>query len=152
MSAPRSRTLYALLQEQAERHPDRVAVVSDERQTSYAELAEAAGRMAAGLRARGIGRGTRVGILIDNRREWLEAMFGAVALGAVAVPFSTWSKEAELEFLIADAGIDALIAVDRVAEQDFAAALANLRRDPGRFPRLRLVAILGAPPHPGWIE
>src|SRR5437762_3473037 len=99
MQPPYSRTWFALLCEQAERHPDRIAMISGGTEASYRKLAERAGRLATGLKARGIGRGSRVGILIDNRVEWLEAMFGAVALGAVAVPFSTWSKEAELEFL-----------------------------------------------------
>ena len=151
MTIPQSRTLYALLREQAARFPEHAAVISDGRETRHRELADAAGRVAAGLQARGIAHGSRVGILIDNRREWLEATFGAVALGAVAVPFSTFSKEAELEFLLADAEIDALIAVDAVAGQDFAVALNNLLRDPGRFPRLRLVAMLGGTLQPGWV-
>ena len=150
MQPPSSRTLFRLLCEQADRFPAGIAVISGGRATSYAELADAAGRVAAGLAARGIGRGSRVGILIDNRREWLEAAIGVTAAGAVAVPFSTWSKEAELDFLFADAEIDALIAADRVAGQDFVAALANLLRDPARFPRLRLVAVIGAA-QPGWI-
>jgi fatty-acyl-CoA synthase len=151
MNAPYSRTLFALLCEQAERHPNRIAVISGGDETSYRELAEAAGRVAGGLRVRGIGRGSRLGILIDNRREWLEALFGAVALGAVAVPFSTWSKEAELDFLFADAEIDALVAVDRVGAQDFASAIANLLSQPGRFPRLHTIAMLGGVPQLGWI-
>jgi fatty-acyl-CoA synthase len=151
MQPPCSRTLFALLCQQAERHPDRIAVISGARETSYRKLAERAGRIAAGLQAGGIGSGSRVGILIDNRVEWLEAMFGAAALGAVAVPFSTWSKEAELEFLFADAEIDALIAADRVAGQDFAATIATLLRQPERFPQLRTIAILGAASQPGRI-
>lgn len=142
MQPPSSRTLFALLCEQAERFPDRPAVISGGVETSYRDLARAAGRIAAGLQARGLGPGSRVGILIDNRREWLEAAFAAAALGAVAVPFSTWSKEVELAFLLADAEIEALIAADRVAGQNFAAMLADLLRDPERFPRLRLVATL----------
>jgi fatty-acyl-CoA synthase len=96
MRLPHSRTLFELLCEQAERYPDRTAVISDERATTYRDLAHGAGRIATALRARGIGRGDRVGILINNRPEWLEACFGTTALGAVAVPFSTWSKPGEL--------------------------------------------------------
>lgn len=147
MEMPQSRTLFALLREQADRFSDRAAVISGGRETGYRALADAAGRVAAGLATRGIGHGSRVGILIDNRLEWLEAAIGAAAAGAVAVPFSTFSKAAELEFLFADAAIDALIA----AGQDFASALRNLLRVAGRFPRLRLVAILGAVAEPGWI-
>src|SRR5579872_4403627 len=98
MNPPRSRTLFDLLSEQAERYPERVAVICGERRATYRDLADAAGRVGAALCAHGIGRGDRVGILINNRLEWLEACFGAAAAGATAVPFSTWSKPAELAF------------------------------------------------------
>ena len=84
------------IREQAERYPERVAAVDMAGQATYRELAARAGRVAAALQARGIGCGSRVGLLINNRREFLEAAFGGAALGAVVVPFSTWSKENEL--------------------------------------------------------
>lgn len=148
MKAPYSRTLFELLCEQAERNPERPAAIGGERQASYADLADGAGRIAAALRARGIGRGDRVGILVNNRIEWLEACFGAAALGAVAVPFSTWSKPVELEYLLADAKIDALIAIDHFGEQDFAAALARLAPEAAG---LRFVVMIGGALQPGWI-
>src|SRR6266700_3604857 len=120
MMPPDSRTLFGLLREQAGRYPDRPAVICGERIATYRDLAAGAGRIGAALGARGIGRGDRVGILVNNRLEWLEACFGITALGAVAVPFSTWSKPAELEFLLADSEVDALIAVASFAGQDFA--------------------------------
>ena len=105
---PSSRTLFGLIREQAARYPEHVAAVDAAGQATYRELAARAGRVAAALQARGIGRGTRVGLLINNRREFLEAAFGAAALGAVVVPFSTWSKENELAYLLADSEIEAL--------------------------------------------
>ncbi|HEV2334392.1 MAG TPA: AMP-binding protein, partial [Stellaceae bacterium] len=85
MRPPENRTLFALLCEQADRFPERIAIISGERAATYRELADGAGRIAAALQTRGIGRGDRVGILVNNRLEWLEACFGASALGAVAV-------------------------------------------------------------------
>jgi fatty-acyl-CoA synthase len=148
MRPPLSRTLYGLLCEQAERYPARPAVICSERSASYAELAAAAGRIAAALRARGVGRGERVGILFENRLEWLEACFGAAALGAVAVPFSTWSKPSELAFLLDDSEAAALISVAGFGGQDFAAALATLAP---RRPRLRVIVLLGGERQPGWV-
>src|SRR5206468_7176467 len=74
-------------------------------------------RSAAALQARGIGSGDRVGILVNNRLEWLEACFGIAALGAVAVPISTWSKPGELAFLLADSEIVALFAITRFGDR-----------------------------------
>jgi fatty-acyl-CoA synthase len=161
MKSPDSRTLFELLREQATRFPGHVAVICGEREATYRDLADGAGRIGAALRDYGIGRGDRVGILVNNRLEWLEASFGATALGAVAVPFSTWSKPAELAYLLADSMVDALIAVDSFGGQDFAEALAALVPEacaamPGRwrsrdFPRLRLIVMLGGNIQPGWI-
>src|SRR5438034_1659251 len=148
MTPPHNRTLFDLLLEQVENYADRTAVICGERVATYRDLADGAGRIGAALRAHGIGRGDRVGILVNNRLEWLEACFGATALGAVAVPFSTWSKPPELAYLLADSGIAALIAVDSFGGEDFAAALAALAPS---SPRLRLVVMLGGAVRPGWI-
>ncbi len=148
MRPPDSRTLFDLLREQAELYPDCIAVICGERLATYRDLADGAGRIGAALRANGIGHGDRVGILVNNRLEWLEACFGATALGAVAVPFSTWSKPPELAYLLADSEVAALIAVDAFGGEDFAAALTALAPN---SPHLRLVVMLGGAVRRGWI-
>src|SRR5438874_5137805 len=161
MIPPRSRTLYGLIQEQAGRFPERIAVICGKRQATYRALADAAGRIAAGLQAAGFGHGDRVGLLIENRLEWLECCFGAAGIGATIVPFSTWSKPQELAYLLADAEIDALFAVEAFAGQNFAEALTALvpeasNAPPGEwssrdFPRLRQIVMLGRTRQRGWI-
>jgi len=148
MTPPDSRTLFGLLREQAGRYADRIAVICGERAPTYRDLADGAGRIGAALRAHGIGRGDRVGILVNNRLEWLEACFGATALGAVAVPFSTWSKPPELAFLLADSAVQALIAVDTFGGEDFAASLVALASN---SQHLHLIVMLGGETRPGWI-
>src|SRR6266567_3660166 len=148
MMPPEGRTLFDLLREQAGRYPDRPAVICGERVATYRDLADGAGRIGAALKTHGIGRRDRVGILVNNRLEWLEACFGATALGAVAVPFSTWSKPPELAYLLADSEVAALIGVDSFGGEDFAAALAALAPN---SPHLRLIVMLGGEIRPGWI-
>jgi fatty-acyl-CoA synthase len=148
MKPPFSRTLFELICEQAERFPQLAAVICGERMASYQDLADGAGRIAAALKAHGVRRGERVGILVNNRLEWLESCFGATALGATAVPFSTWSKPAELAYLLADSEVSALIAIDRFGGQDFSPAIARITPD---CPLLRLVVMLGEDVRPGWI-
>src|SRR5712691_7992133 len=110
MRPPSSRTLFGLLLEQVQKFPDRSAVIDGERRVSYRDLAAAAARVAGAMSAHAIGHGRRIGILINNRHEWLECCFAAAAVGAVAVPFSTWSKKDELDYLLADSRIDLLFA------------------------------------------
>lgn len=154
MKPPYSRTLFELLDEQAARHPERTAAVHEGRSISYPELAQRSRQVAAALRARNVRRGERIAILINNRIEWLEACFGASALGAVVVPFSTWSKPAELDFLLNDSQAVMLIAVGRFGDQNFAEGLSGLMPElatvrPGetlraaRFPNLRGVVAVG---------
>ena len=147
MRPPRARTLFGLVREQAERYGERPAVICGERVASYRALADRAGRIAAALQARGFERGDRIGVLIENRLEWLEAVIGIGGIGATAVPLSTWSKPPELEFLLQDSAVSALFAADGFGGQDFAAALAELAP---RCPGLRLIVMLGGELRPDW--
>jgi fatty-acyl-CoA synthase len=151
MHAPNSRTLADLLFEQAARYGEATAVICGDRIVSYAELMQRAGRIAAGLRKRGVRRGDRVGVLINNRLEWLEAFFGAMITGATVVAFSTWSKRDELAWLLEDSEISVLVALDRFGDQSFAEDLHALvpqarSATPWQsptYPRLRHIVLLG---------
>ncbi|MDZ7839608.1 MAG: class I adenylate-forming enzyme family protein [Gammaproteobacteria bacterium] len=154
MKAPHSRTLYDLLDEQANRYPDRLAAIHDDRSATYSELDRRSRVVAAALKARGICAGDRVALLLHNSIEWLEVCFGISALGAVVVPISTWSKAAELEFLLDDSKAVFLVTLDSLGSQDFARDLCQLipeleqKESPEsltceRFPTLRGIAILG---------
>ena len=148
MTPPFSRTLPALLDEQALRSGENVAVISEGISTTYADLAHRAGQLASGLRARGVKRGDRVGLLASNRTQWLEIFFGALATGAVLVPISTWSTQAELEFILADSGVTTLFSVASVGKEDFVTSLAALRP---RLPRLQTLVMI-ADAAPGWLD
>lgn len=161
--APHARTLPELLEEIAERYPETPAVICQGRETGYAALARRVAAVTAALRARGVRRGDRVGLLVNNCAEWLEAAFGAMAAGATLVPFSTWSTRTELGFLLEDSGVRTLIALPHFGREDFLAGLAALVPEaaeaaPGqwrsaRFPHLRdLILVEGgdATPGRGW--
>lgn len=153
MRAPNSRTFFDMIEEQAARYPEAVAVIVEDRFVSYGALALRARRVAAALRARGIGRGDRVGILINNRIEWLDVFFGAAALGAVVVPFSTWSTRSEIDFLLEDSQVALLVSLNQFGDQDFAAHLAALAPEltqnvsegarAARYPHLRGIVFVG---------
>ena len=85
MRAPYSRTMFELLDEQSGQHG--TAVICGEETVSYAALAARARQAATVLRGHGIGRGDRVGMIVNNRIEWLEIAFGAWLLGAVPTQF-----------------------------------------------------------------
>jgi fatty-acyl-CoA synthase len=152
---PFSRTVDALLAEQAQRYPDTLAVVAGGCRVTYADLQARAQRLARRLRALGVRRGLRVGLLMSNRVEWVESFFAAAITGATVVPISTWSKAAELEFILADAQVDTLIAQASCGQEEFLSVLLGLLpgakdRPSGAWssasvPALRQVFVVNAP-------
>ena len=138
MQAPYSRSLGELLDEQAGRCPDAPAVLHDGRSLTYAALNDRAARASAVWQGLGVRRGDRVAVLVNNRPEWLELAFGAWRLGAVLAPFSTWSTRAELDFLLADSGVRAIVALPRFGQEDYAGILRDLTAAPGRATMLLL--------------
>ncbi|GAC1570870.1 MAG: long-chain fatty acid--CoA ligase [Candidatus Elarobacter sp.] len=83
-------------------------------QTLALSSADVHGRAAAvahALRARGVQRGDRVGILANNRYEWLIADYGILYAGAVVVPVYATAAEDQIRFIAADSELK-LIFVD----------------------------------------
>jgi fatty-acyl-CoA synthase len=161
MNPPTSLTFPDLIAEQVALMGDGIAVIDQGKAYSYADLAKRAGRLAVGLRAAGLKRGDRIGILVSNRIEWLEIFFGATMAGAVVVPISTWSKPAELEFILNDAEISTLFTLPSAGREDFVAGLRSLVPEvfaaqkwvSARFPALRSLIMVGAePPSAGWLS
>lgn len=117
---------------------------------TYDELWRESRRYAKGFLASGVGRGTRIGVLMPNRAEWLAAAFGVAMAGGVLVPLSTFATGEELAQLIAHSGISALIAQRGFARSPLEALAADV---PGllggapiysvRFPQLRRVYDVG---------
>ncbi len=81
----------------------RIAVREPNRALSYAELEERCSRLGGWLRARGVARGDRVALLLGNGTPFLEAVFAAARLGAIAVPINTRLAPPEVRELLDDA-------------------------------------------------
>ena len=101
------------------------------RSISYAELAERVERAAATLARRSVEIEHRVLLVLDDTPAFAAAFWGAVRLGAVAVPVNTLMADAEYEFLLNDSR-----AKVAVAEPALAVRLRALR---SRCPWLREV-------------
>jgi fatty-acyl-CoA synthase len=115
-----------LLGERARLTPDKIALVDVAlgQRFNYRELNQRARRMVAVWRhICGLRKGDRVGILSQNRVEFLDAFFAAGKCGAVLVPVNTRLAVAEMEYIIRDSGLKALLYGD-----DFADAVRNLKQ------------------------
>ncbi len=70
---------------------------------SYPDLDLRCGRLAGGLRAADLEPGDRVGIVSQNRSEFLEVVFGTLRSGVVPVPINTRLTRETIAFIAADA-------------------------------------------------
>jgi fatty-acyl-CoA synthase len=67
---------------------DQRAIADQDRTLSYRDLRERISRCAAVLAGEGLSRGDRVALALGNRSAYLEVVFGAAQLGAIAVPIN----------------------------------------------------------------
>ena len=93
---------------------------------NYATLWERSVEVARALRAAGICKGDRVGVLMTNRPEFLASMFGIALAGGVTVAFSTFSTTPELKHLLQVAGVSVLLVESQVAQKNFASMLCDI--------------------------
>lgn len=143
-----------LIAKRAELTPDRVALEDScsGRVRTYAELDDAAARVAAVLAGVGVVPGDRVAILCRNRPEFFEVLFGCAKLGAVMVPLNWRAPAAELAPAV-ERACPALLIFGRedracAAELFAPASMTGLDLDgagPGGYPA-RLAAAI---PHAG---
>src|SRR5512139_3498835 len=102
------RTLIDLIHARARSQPSTAALAGDGVSHTWAQLAAQIAGVAASLRGLGVGHGDRVAILGTNSLGWLETFLGIHQTGAVAVPINHRLKPAELDRMLADAGVVAL--------------------------------------------
>ncbi|HZM30022.1 MAG TPA: class I adenylate-forming enzyme family protein [Acidimicrobiales bacterium] len=95
-----------------------LAVRGDDR-LSYAEAESRSGALARGLLAAGAGKGTRVGLLAGNGPDWIVGWLGITRMGAVAVLLNTYSKAAELGWLLRHGDVQVLLTVDGLLGHDY---------------------------------
>jgi long-chain acyl-CoA synthetase len=110
-------SLAGLLDDAARDFPHAPALHFEGRTTSYAQLAEQSGRFAGALAGLGVGRGTRVGLILPNCPQAVVALFGALRLGATVVQNNPLYTERELDHQLADAGVEVLVCLDMVYDR-----------------------------------
>ena len=103
----------------AESYGDHELIVLDRQRLSFAEAEARSATLARGLLADGVGKGTRVGLLMPNGPDWLVAMLAVTRIGALLVPINTFSKGRELAWILKHADVDTLLTVSRFLSHDY---------------------------------
>jgi len=106
----KERTLGRLLEAQATMHGDRAFLdFKGEEEISYRRLNERANRFANGFLARGIGKDSKVALMLPNCPEYLYCWFGLAKIGAVMVPVNTAHKGELLAYILDQSDAEAVI-------------------------------------------
>ena len=98
----------------AEATRQRIALITDGRSYTFADLLDTAQRLAGALSHRGVRRGDRVAIALENSWECVVAIYATLLAGGVFVPVNPQTKAEKLEYILRDSGARALIADGRL--------------------------------------
>ncbi|MFF5985872.1 class I adenylate-forming enzyme family protein [Prauserella flavalba] len=98
-----------LVRRGASRFADRTAVVVGDREFTFAEVDERSSRLANALLAMGAGRGSRVGLLVDNGEWSVPLEFACLKAGITRVPLNARLSAEEHARMLADADATVLV-------------------------------------------
>lgn len=111
IQGPTSRNLANSLRDTAARLPDRPALLGGATLT-YRQLNTRVDEVAAAFQASGLVPGDRVALLLGNSRYFVEALYGALRAGLVAVPVNTAFTAEEISAILTDSGARAVVVGD----------------------------------------
>ena len=127
----RDRVLGRLVADKARERGDRPFIRFEGRTITYRDVDAIGNRLANGLAAQGVGKGTHVALMIDNKPEIILLYVALGKLGAVSVPLNTAAKGELLAYYLEQSDTEVLIAD--------AALVPRLAAIGGRVPKLRNV-------------
>ncbi|MCX7571698.1 long-chain-fatty-acid--CoA ligase [Tumebacillus sp. DT12] len=103
------------LRRAAANHPDVAAILFLDKTIQYRDLDAQVDRFAAGLAQLGLKKGSRVAMLLGNSPEFIIAYYAIARLGAVSVPINPLYTPGEIQYILADAGVEAVVSVAPLA-------------------------------------
>lgn len=110
--------IHDLLQHSAARLPNKVALVCDNQRLTYAEIDTMANRLANAMIERGVRRGDRVAIYLNNSIETVVSIFATLKAGGTFVVINHTTKRDKLIYILNNCRATALLAETRVGIQN----------------------------------
>lgn len=111
------RLLREGLLQSAARHPDKIALVIEGTEYTYGQLLTASRKLARALLDRGMIRGDRVAIYMDNTWPCVVSIYGTLLAGGVFLMINPQTKADKLHFILQDSGAAFLLTDGHLAAQ-----------------------------------
>ncbi len=132
-------TLPQMLRERARTDAQRIAIRQKDfgiwKPFTWAQYHQRATHFGLGLRALGLPAGGHVGVISENRIEWVLAQMGAGLVGAVTVGVYPTSPTNEVAYVVGHADIEIMVCEDQEQTDKLLAALPEL-------PRLKKIVVM----------
>ncbi len=117
--------LHQLIEAQADRTPDVVALIFENKQLTYRELDQKANQLAHHLGALSVGPEVLVGICVERSVEMVVGLLGILKAGGAYVPLDPEYPVERLSFMIADARAPVLLTQAKI-QQDLPEQAAQI--------------------------
>jgi len=101
---PETVTIHGLFEEQARKHPDRIAVMFEERTLTYGELNQLANRLARKLREQGLQPDDTVGLLMERSLEMMIGLLAVLKAGGAFVPLDPEAPAERIRYMLDNSG------------------------------------------------
>ena len=156
-----NKTIGDVLDETAEKYPDKDALVYVDRglRYSYREFKEKCDQLAKGLMKLGVKKGDHVAIWAYNVPEWVLLQFATAKIGAVLVTVNIYYKAHELEYVLKQSDTTTLFLVQGFKDVNYVDTIYKVVPElkdcaPGelkceKLPYLKNVVFIGEEKHPG---
>jgi amino acid adenylation domain-containing protein len=102
-------TIHRLFEEQAERTPDQIAVIFNEKRLTYRELNRKANQMASRLRSMGARPDSIIAIIAERTLEMIIAILSVLKAGGAYLPIDPEYPEERIGFMLKDGGVSLLL-------------------------------------------
>lgn len=94
---------------QSRERPDKIALIYEGETWSFARLADEVRRVAGGLKAAGVGPGTRVGLMTSAQPDFIVTQQAIFTLGGILTPLNIFYKRSDLAYVITSCDLEVLI-------------------------------------------
>lgn len=132
-------TLPQMLRQQARQGGARIAIRQKDfgiwKPLDWAGYLERASHFGLGLAALGLARGGHLGVISENRVEWVLAQMGAGLIGAVTVGVYPTSPSNEVAYVVGHADVEVVVCEDQEQADKVLEAI-------GQLPKLRRIVIV----------